>query len=137
MALPELGIPRIKAKADTGARSSALHAFDVETDEGGDPPRVAFKVHPVQRDSSTVIECEAPLVGHRWVRSSTGRAMLRPVIRTTIRLDGRLVRTEVTLVRRDLMGFRMLLGRRLLKRKFLVDSGSSYLTEPSPKRVKR
>ena len=125
--LPDLGIRDIKAKADTGARSSALHAFEVEPVEVDGEARVRFKVPPVQKDSRTMVTCEAPLIGQRWVRSSSGKAMLRPVIRTRIRLGGRSFATEITLVRRDLMGFRMLLGRRTLKRKFLVDSGRSFL----------
>lgn len=134
--LPALGIRRIKAKADTGARSSALHAFDVELVETDGEPRVRFKVHPVQRDYRTQVTCEAPLVDQRWVRSSSGKAMLRPVIRTRIRVGSRLWSTEITLVRRDLMGFRMLLGRRTLKRRFLVDSGSSFLLGPPRKKKK-
>ena len=124
--LPELGISNIKAKVDTGARSSALHAFDLETFERDGSARIRFKVHPVQRDAVTEVECEAELVGQRWVRSSSGRAMMRPVIRTPIRMGKRLVRSEITLVRRDLMGFRMLIGRRVLKKKFLVDCGKSF-----------
>ncbi len=125
--LPELGIESIKAKVDTGARSSALHAFEVEAFEVDGESRVRFKVHPRQRDNHWQVECEAVLVGRRSVRSSSGKAMVRPVISTPIRIGGRVIRTEVTLVRRDLMGFRMLLGRRALKKKFLVDCGRSYL----------
>ena len=131
--LPALGIRGIKAKADTGARSSALHAIDVALVEVDGESRVRFKVHPVQRDSKHVVRCEAPLVDERWVRSSSGKAMLRPVIRTRLRLGSRLWSTEITLVRRDLMGFRMLLGRRTLKRRFLVDSGRSFLLGPLKK----
>ena len=127
VALPELGIGSIKAKVDTGARSSALHAFDLRTFERDGVACIRFKVHPVQRDAKTEIECEAALEGERWVRSSSGRGMMRPVIRTPIRIGGRIIRTEITLVRRDLMGFRMLIGRRALRRKFLVDSGRSFL----------
>jgi hypothetical protein len=134
VALPEVGISIIKAKVDTGARSSALHAFDFEVIEVEGVARIRFKVHPIQRDSHTVILCEAPLIGERWVRSSTGRSMLRPVIRTRIRLGERSFPTEITLVRRDLMGFRMLLGRRALRNRFLVDSGRSFLiSSPRPR----
>ena len=125
--LPELGIHCIKAKVDTGARSSALHAFDIETLENGNQTMVRFKVHPIQRDAHTVVVCEAPLVDWRKVRSSTGRAMIRPAIRSQVRVGSRVIKTEITLVRRDLMGFRMLLGRRALKQKFLVDCGRSFV----------
>ena len=135
--LPALGIRRVKAKADTGARTSALHAFDVELLEVDGEPRVRFKVHPVQRDYKTQVACEAPLVDQRWVRSSSGKSMLRPVIRTRIRVGSRLWSTEITLVRRDLMGFRMLLGRQTLKRRFLVDSGGSFLLGPPRKKKRR
>ena len=125
--LPDLGISRIKAKADTGARSSALHAYDLEPYERKGKSRIRFKVHPIQRDWQTVVECDAALVDERWVRSSSGTAKLRPVIRTRIRLGKRIWPTEITLVRRDMMGFRMLLGRRTLRKKLIVDSGRSFL----------
>ena len=125
--LPDLGIFGIKAKADTGARSSALHAYDIEPYERSGKARIRFKVHPVQRDWRTVVECDAPLVDERWVRSSSGSAKLRPVIRTRLRLGKRVWRTEITLVRRDVMGFRMLLGRKTMKKKLIVDSSRSFL----------
>ena len=127
LALPELGILRIKAKVDTGARTSSLHAFAVERFERDGEPWVRFKVHPRQRDAKTTITAEAKLVDEREVRSSSGKATLRPVIVTPIRLGHYTVRAELTLVRRDLMGFRMLLGRQAMRGRFLVDPGSSYL----------
>jgi len=132
MGFPALGIERIKAKVDTGARTSALHAFDVEpfTRDGAD--WVRFVVHPLQRDPETAIEVEAPLVEERWVRSSTGKATLRPVIRTTVALGEVCWPIEITLVRRDLMGFRMLLGRQAVKNRFLVHPGRSYLAGVFP-----
>lgn len=127
IALPELGIDRIKAKIDTGARTSALHAFDVRHVGEKDRQRVRFRVHPRQRDAVTIVECEAPLVGERTVRSSSGRATTRPVIRTEIRVGAWSFPIEVTLIRRDVMGFRMLLGRRAIRRRFLVHAGRSFL----------
>jgi len=124
VALPDLGLARLKAKADTGARTSALHAFAVRTLPDG---RVRFRIHPLQRDAGPTVECVAPLVGHRWVRSSTGHRTRRPVVLTRLVVGGLCWPVEVTLVRRDLMGFRMLLGRRTLRRRLVVDSSRSHL----------
>ncbi len=137
LVLPGLGIKRIKAKADTGARSSALHAFDLEeiVIDGG--PGVRFKVHPIQRDSDTEVTAEAALIDQRWVRSSTGRATLRPVIRTLAVLADEVWPIEVTLVRRDVMGFRMLLGRQAMRSRFVVDPGRSYLLGRPRKKKKK
>ena len=127
LALPELGIPRIKAKVDTGARTSALHAFDIEHFAENGAAMVRFKIHPVQRDVHTTIEVTAPLIDEREVRSSSGKTSLRPVIRSMAELGSTAWPIEITLVRRDLMGFRMLLGRQAVRRRFLVDPGASFL----------
>lgn len=127
VALPDLGVPRIKVKVDTGARTSALHAFDVERFERDGEPWVRFLIHPVQRQTRTTVAVECPLVDERLVRSSDGRRTRRPVIRTRICLGGECWPIEITLVRRDLMGFRMLLGRQALRGRFVVDPGRSYL----------
>lgn len=137
VALPELGIPWIKAKADTGARSSALHAYDVERVEIDGARWVRFKVHPIQHDTRVVAEAEAPLVDERWVRSSSGKRTLRPVIRTRMRLGSRSWKIELTLVRRDVMGFRMLLGRQALRRRALVHPGKSFLAGAGPGKMSR
>jgi hypothetical protein len=123
VALPSLGIDAIKAKADTGARTSALHAYDIRIEDGD----VLFKVHPVQRDEETVVHCRAPLIEQRHVRSSTGRQGLRPVIGAELELMGERWPIELTLALRDVMGFRMLLGRQALRRRFLVDPEASFL----------
>lgn len=127
IALPELGIEEIKAKIDTGARSSALHAFDVQLFERDGQKRVNFKVHPYQRDTSHTIIAEAPLLEQREVRNSGGHAQLRPVILTTVELGGIQWPIELTLTNRDVMGFRMLLGRQAVRKRFLVDAGKSFL----------
>lgn len=132
LALPDLGVDRIKAKVDTGARTSSLHAFDVHVDTRRS--RVRFKVHPIQRSSHETVECEAPLVDRRWVRSSNGKRELRPVIETSVALLGETFTIEVTLTSRDLMGFRMLLGREAIRRRFLVNAGRSFVASRRKKK---
>ncbi len=126
VALPDLGIDAIKAKIDSGARSSSLHVFNLSTFSRGRKTFVRFSVHPLQRDSKTTIHVEAEVSEFRKVRSSSGHAMLRPVIVTTIEILGIQREIELTLANRDEMGFRMLLGRQAVRRKFLVDTGRSY-----------
>lgn len=125
--MPELGIEKIKVKVDTGARTSALHAFDLESFSREGEDWVRFLVHPLQRNLHSEVKVEAPLVEERWVRSSTGKATLRPVVRTTATLGEVSWPIELTLVRRDLMGFRMLLGRQAVRNRFLIHPGRSYL----------
>lgn len=127
IALPELGIEGIKAKVDTGARSSSLHAYDVERFEDEGRPMVRFKVHPIQRDARTTVAGLAELVDRRSVRSSSGSETLRPVILTEVAFMDQRWTIELTLSRRDDMGFRMLLGRQAVRGRFLVDPGRSFL----------
>jgi hypothetical protein len=127
LSLPVIGIPDIKAKVDTGARSSALHAFDVEIFEQDGKEMVRFKVHPFQRDSSRTVEGVAELFDRRAVRSSEGHESMRPVILTAVELLGQQWVIELTLTRRDTMGFRMLLGRQAVRQRFLVEPGRSFL----------
>jgi hypothetical protein len=124
--LPELGIKTIKAKIDTGARSSALHALHVEAFERDRQNMVRFQVRPKQRNNDT-ISTEAELLEWRQVRNSGGQTQLRPVIRTTVKLGSQQWAIELTLTNRDVMGFRMLLGREALRKRFLVNPGRSYL----------
>ncbi|MBV0932661.1 ATP-dependent zinc protease family protein [Marinobacterium weihaiense] len=127
VALPDLDIAKIKAKVDTGARTSALHAFDVRLEETSAGKIVHFKIHPRQRDLETVIECQAPLLDEREVRDSGGHSEMRYVIETRITIGDTTHTAEVTLTNRDSMGFRMLLGRTTMNGHYLVDPGSSYL----------
>ncbi|HKK93472.1 MAG TPA: RimK/LysX family protein [Longimicrobiales bacterium] len=127
VAFPDLGIDRIKAKVDTGARSSALHAFDVERFERDGDSWVRFRVHPRQRDDEYEVECEAPLVDEREVKSSTGRVTLRPVVLTHLEWMGERWEIELTLVRRDQMGFRCLVGRQAMRKRWIVDPAASYV----------
>jgi hypothetical protein len=132
VSLPDLGIDPIKAKLDTGARTSSLHAYDIEVFERAGRPMVRFKVHPIQRETRNVVVAEAPLKEHRTVKSSSGHTERRLVIVSDLVLMGRRWPIEITLTRRDAMGFRMLLGRRALKRRFLVDSARSFVGGPNP-----
>ncbi|MCC0178950.1 ATP-dependent zinc protease [Waterburya agarophytonicola K14] len=127
IALPQLKIDWVKAKIDTGARSSAIHAFEIEelTIEG--KSFVRFQVHPLQRDDQTIIVTQAELLEYREVKNSGGKAELRPVIVTEVKLGQQQWQIELTLTNRDVMGFRMLLGRQAVRNKFLVDPGKSFL----------
>jgi hypothetical protein len=127
VALPELGILEVKAKIDTGARSSALHALDIEIFEHDGKMMVRFKVHPYQRDCHRTIIAQAELLDQRQVRNSGGQANLRPVILTTVELGGNAFPIELTLTNRHMMSFRMLLGRQAVRQRFLVDAGRSFL----------
>ncbi len=124
--LPDFGIEMIKVKVDTGARSSSLHAFDVREFKRDGVEWVRFKVHPVQRRTLQTTEVEAQVLEHRSVRSSSGKAAIRPVVVTDVNLLGISWPVELTLASRDEMGFRMLLGREAIRRRFLVDAGNSY-----------
>jgi hypothetical protein len=127
VALPEWGVPAIKAKIDTGARTSALHAFGIEDFERDGDAWARFAIHPWQDSAADEVVVEAPLVDHRRVRSSSGAVRMRPVVSATVELAGRLIPVEVTLTRRDEMGFRMLIGRQALRGAYVVDPARSYL----------
>lgn len=132
VSLPELGIEAIKTKVDTGARSSSLHAYDIQRFRRRGRSMVRFRVHPIQRDARFTVEAEAPLIDLRKVRSSSGTTSLRPVILTDVELLERRWAIEVTLTRRDAMGFRMLLGRQAIRGRFSVDPGRSFVAGRIP-----
>ncbi|MGD1944531.1 MAG: ATP-dependent zinc protease [Leptolyngbyaceae cyanobacterium] len=127
VSLPQLPVDRVKAKVDTGATTSALHASDLEYFNDGDQLMVRFKIYPLQRDASLTIQAVAPVLEKRSVRNSGGQAQERPVIRTPISFGQQQWEIELTLTNRDLMGFRMLLGREAIRHRFLVDPAGSYL----------
>lgn len=125
--LPGLSPVPIKAKIDTGARTSSLHAFELAVRLDGPEPLVEFEVHPIQRSRADATRITHPVKGFKRVRSSTGHAEERPVIRTRIAIGEHEFEIDVTLTSRDQMGFRMLLGRSAVRRRFLVDPGRSFL----------
>lgn len=124
-ALPDLGVPGIAAKIDTGARTSSLHAYSIETFSRNNEKWAHFVIHPVQRHRQPEIHCEARVVDERQVTSSNGATELRFVINTTMILGAYRFTTELTLTNRDEMGFRLLIGRQSLAKRFVVDPGLS------------
>lgn len=126
VALPELGIPFIKAKVDTGARTSALHAFEVKTYTEGGAPMVRFSLHPLQKRTDIQHQCCAPVLEKRWVSDSGGHRERRIVIVTPVRMGESTWPIELTLTNRDTMRFRMLLGRTGLDKRFIIQPDASY-----------
>ncbi|NJM67691.1 MAG: ATP-dependent zinc protease [Acaryochloris sp. RU_4_1] len=132
VSLPALGIPHIKVKVDTGARSSALHAFEIERFQKNGKSMLRFQVHPLQKDEVTTLTTEAELLEERQVRDSGGRTEVRPVIQTAIALYNYHWQIELTLTNRNTMGFRMLLGRQAVRQRFVIDAGHSYIQSSAP-----
>ncbi|PPC78582.1 ribosomal protein S6 modification protein [Pokkaliibacter plantistimulans] len=137
VSLPELGLPAIKAKVDTGARTSCLHTYRVEPFNRDGEPWIRFHVHPLQHNSDTSICCEAKVKEQRQVRDSGGHTTLRYVIETTISLGTLLHQVEITLTARDDMQFRMLLGRTSIPRGCVVDPHRSRLMSGKPASKKK
>ena len=127
VALPELDVRAIKAKIDTGARTSALHAYRIEPFRRSGTTWLRFELHPIQRSEATKVVCEARAVDQRTVRNSGGGVERRYVIRTMLRLGEVAWPIELALTNRDQMGFRMLLGRTALQGRALIEPGRSYL----------
>mgnify|MGYP000122483875 FL=1 len=126
---PQLGIPAIKARVDSGAKTSALHAINIAPFVKNDSNWVKFDINPIQNNVRTIIHCEAPLIDKRIVKSSSGFREQRYVIQTTLKLGNETWNIEMTLTNRDSMGFRMLLGREAMIGRAIVDPEKQYLLE--------
>ena len=127
VALPDLDLPAVKAKVDTGARTSAIHAFGIRVSGPADARWVEFSIQPLQRNDQLTRICRAPLVDQRQVTDSGGHVEQRYVIATTLELGGTARAIEMTLTERPNMLFRMLLGRTALRGRYIVDPGRSFL----------
>ena len=126
-ALPDLNLPAIKAKIDTGARTSALHAFLIEPYVVDSVDMLRFLIHPIQHNHDFQVECHAPVYDFREVTDSGGHREMRYVIQSKVVIGESTWPIELTLTNRDTMRFRMLLGRRAMENRFLVDPGASYV----------
>ena len=137
VALPELGVAAVKVKIDTGARSSALHAFDIEPFQQHGKEWVRFTVQPLQRNAKQRVQAEAEVLDVRSVRNSGGQSEHRWVIQTPVVMGEHRWPIELTLTNRDQMGFRMLLGRQAVRRRFMIDCGHSFLWGRPPLAIRR
>jgi hypothetical protein len=137
VALPDLGIAHVKAKVDTGARTSALHAHHQEEFDRDGSSWVRFAIHPWQRTAADEIVVELPVHDRRIVRSSSGHRTERLTVVTGLVVAGRRVDAEITLTRRDEMGFRLLVGRQALRSGYVVDAARSYIGGRPPKEVRQ
>jgi len=127
LTLPELGLPPIKAKIDTGARTSALHAFFIEPLTIDGIEKLRFGIHPIQKRTDIEHICIADIIDQRWVTDSGGHKEKRYVISTPLKVGEQTWPIELTLTNRDTMSFRMLLGRTAMRRRFLVDPNASFM----------
>ncbi len=126
-ALPELNLPAIRARIDSGAKTSSIHAYNITQFERDNSSWVSFEVHPIKKDNATVVFCEAELVDRREVKSSNGTTEKRFVIKTPFSINDQTWDIELTLTNRDSMGFRMLLGREAMQERILIDPSSKSI----------
>jgi len=136
-ALPDLRIQKIKVKVDTGARTSALHAFNIRPFKKKNADWVKFEVHPMQRNDKILRSCACSVRDYRWVTDSGGKREKRFVVETQIRFGEEAWPIEITLTDRDQMKFRMLLGRTAMMHRLVVDPVKSYCTKTSVNKPKR
>ena len=134
VSLPKLGLPVVKAKVDTGARTSSLHAFEIEPFTRKGVLHVRFRVHPLQK-RELVVTCEAPVVDHRFVSDSGGHREKRYVIETLLKVGDVEAVVQVTLANRESMSHRMLIGRSAMKH-LMIDPAHEYLLG-RPERIVR
>ena len=123
--LAQLGIPAVKVRVDSGAKTSALHAFNIQTFKRGNVSWVSFDVHPLQNNRKVSLRCESPILDRRIIKSTSGASEKRYVIKVPMRLGEQFWEIELTLTNRDSMGYRMLLGREAMAGRVLVDPSSS------------
>lgn len=135
VSLPEIGIPAVKAKIDTGARTSALHAFFLEPFEENGVQKIRFRIHPLQKRTDIELTCVADVIDQRLVSDSGGHREMRYVIRSKIIVGTTELEAEITLTDRDSMQFRMLLGRSALADRFLVAPDLSYRAGRRPQNL--
>lgn len=119
--LPELGVLAVKARVDSGARTSSIHAFNLKAFDRDGDEWVRFEIHPLQNDETTIVQCEHKVIDRRDVKSSSGAVENRYVIATPLRLGEQTWNIELTLTNRDAMGFRMLLGREAMGGRVIID----------------
>lgn len=120
-AFTSIKIPAIKARVDSGAKTSSMHAVNIQKFSHNEEQWVRFEVHPLQKNKKITVHCEAPLIDQRVIKSSSGDKEQRPVIRVPLSLGGKSWEVEVTLTNRDSMGYRMLLGREAMSGRVLID----------------
>lgn len=128
--LPDLCATPIKVKVDTGATTSALHAFRLRVVESDHGPVASFVLHPHQRSTRDSVRVDADVVDFRKVRSSNGKVERRPVIAVDATIGATAFSMHLTLTRRDVMSYRMLLGREALRKRFMIDPGRSFVATP-------
>jgi hypothetical protein len=126
VSFPDFGVIGVKAKVDSGAQTSSIHAFRPRFSQRDDGEWVSFEIHPRRRSRKDAIRVNAKVLTHRWIRSSNGKRELRPVIETTMSLGGETFKAEMTLANRHLMAYRMILGRSAMRGRFTIDPGKSY-----------
>ncbi|NLQ17417.1 ATP-dependent zinc protease [Marinomonas sp. M1K-6] len=126
-AFTSLNIPAIKARVDSGAKTSSMHAINIQRFSRGDDHWVRFEVHPLQKNRKITVHCEAPLIDQRVIKSSSGDKEKRPVICVPLTLGNTTWDVEVTLTNRDSMGYRMLLGREAMNGRVLIDPAEQCL----------
>lgn len=127
VSFPDFEVVGVKAKVDSGAQTSSIHAFRPRFSQRDDGEWVSFEIHPRRRSRKDAVRVSAKVLTHRWIRSSNGKRELRPVIVTKMSLGGEEFEAEMTLTNRHLMAYRMILGRSAMRGRFTIDPGKSYL----------
>lgn len=135
VSLPCLGIGAIKAKLDTGAKTSALHAWDISLRMVDDRQWIRFRVPSMQRNKPTSVLCEAPLSDQRWVTNSSGAREQRYIINTKLQIGSRSWPIELSLTNREAMEYPMIIGREAMRNRLIIDPKASYRAGRHPKKA--